>query len=63
MSRRAAIFTAEDITRALRGAMKAKMPIARCEITGDGRIVLIPGQPAGETPAQHPLAKEEEGYL
>lgn len=63
MSRRAATFTAEDVTRALRGAVKAKVPIARCEITSDGKIVLIPGEPENSPSDASRLAKDEEGHL
>ena len=41
MSRRAAIFTVTDVARAMRGAEKAGIPVARYEITGDGRIVIV----------------------
>lgn len=39
--RRAAAFTVTDVARAMRGAEKAGIPVARYEITRDGRIVLV----------------------
>jgi hypothetical protein len=40
MSRRAA-FTKADVSRALKGAVVAGLPVARFEIDQDGRIVVI----------------------
>ena len=41
MSRVPSIFRQQDLTKALRGATKAGVNIARIEIAKDGRIVII----------------------
>jgi hypothetical protein len=41
MSRRLATFSADDISRAFRGAQNAGAKVARCEIEPGGRIVLV----------------------
>ena len=38
-------FTQADVTRAIRGAQKATLPIAAVRILPDGTILLIPGVP------------------
>lgn len=42
MSRAKTAFTAAQVERALRGARKAGLPIARVEITASGSIVILP---------------------
>lgn len=41
MSRRAAKFTVVDVSRAMKGVEGAGATVARCEITPDGRIVVV----------------------
>jgi hypothetical protein len=48
MTRRAT-FTQAELTRAIKGAKAAGMAVTRCEISPDGRIVLLD---APEAPAE-----------
>lgn len=41
MTRRAARFTVVDVSRAMKGVADAGATVARCEITPDGRIVVV----------------------
>jgi hypothetical protein len=41
MARAPSIFKQQDITKAIKGATKAGVNIARIEIANDGRIVII----------------------
>jgi hypothetical protein len=41
MTRAPSIFRQQDLTKAIRGATKAGVNIARIEIAKDGRIVII----------------------
>lgn len=41
MTRRAARFTVVDVSRAMKGVTDAGATVARCEITPDGRIVVV----------------------
>ena len=43
--RRPARFTEADVSRAIKAAQKAKLPIACIRITPDGEILVIPGNP------------------
>ena len=56
MVRAPSIFRQQDITRAIKGATKAGVNIARIEIAKDGRIVIIPAAEA----AQLGAAEENE---
>jgi len=56
MVRAPSIFRQQDITRAIKGATKAGVNIARIEIGKDGRIVIIPAAEA----AQIGAAEENE---
>jgi hypothetical protein len=56
MVRAPSIFRQQDITRAIKGATKAGVNIARIEIAKDGRIVIIPAAEA----AQIGAAEENE---
>lgn len=72
MSRRQAQFSADDVSRAFKGAANAGAAIARCEIDPSGRIVLVttagaaldgPSNPAAKsklTPLQRWQAEEDE---
>jgi hypothetical protein len=42
MTRGPSIFRQQDITKAIKGATKAGINIARIEVAKDGRIVIIP---------------------
>jgi hypothetical protein len=44
--RRPALFTARDLTRALKAAQRAGLPIASVRIEPTGTIVILPGTPA-----------------
>jgi hypothetical protein len=46
MARAPSIFKQQDITKAIKGATKAGVNIARIEIAKDGRIVIITGAEA-----------------
>ena len=43
------IFRQQDLTKAIRGATKAGVDIARIEIAQDGRIVLVVGNSQEQT--------------
>jgi hypothetical protein len=45
MSRSAQPFTQGDITRAVKGAVKAGLNVQRFEVDRDGKIVVFAGQP------------------
>lgn len=51
MTRGRAAFRQGDVTRALRGAMKAGIEVARVEIGTDGKIVVVPGKPVENSAA------------
>lgn len=44
--RRKGLFTADDVTRALKGARNAGATVARLEVMADGRIVLVTAEGA-----------------
>jgi len=44
-------FTQADLKRAASGIIAAGLPIARVEIDPNGKIVIIPGQPASRKEA------------
>ena len=54
--RRTAKFKQADVTRAIKGAQKAKVQIACVKIGPDGTIALIPGQPSdmSQSPSHNP---------
>ena len=45
MGRRPSTFTQRDIARAVRGVMAAGLRVARVEISRDGGIVIVAGNP------------------
>ena len=49
MNRAPSIFRQQDLTKAIRGATKAGVDIARIEIAKDGRIVLVVGNSQDQT--------------
>jgi len=57
MMRAPSIFKQQDITKAIRGAIKAGVNIARIEIAKDGGIVIIP---AGEAAVQAEAGEDNE---
>jgi len=54
-------FTEADLKRAIRGAQKAKIPIAAVDIMPDGRIRVIPGKPEDVQLSAPSLFDEELG--
>jgi hypothetical protein len=44
--RRPILFTAPDLTRAIKAALRAGLPIASVRIEPDGAILIVPGKPA-----------------
>lgn len=46
MSRGPSTFRERDLVRALQGARKAGVEVARVEIGRDGKIVIVAGKPA-----------------
>jgi hypothetical protein len=48
-----------DLTKTLKAMAKAGLPVARIEITAEGRIVVVAGQPA--TPAEPGVESLPEG--
>jgi hypothetical protein len=48
MARARSIFKQQDITKAIKGAAKAGVNIARIEIAKDGRIVIITAAEAAQ---------------
>jgi hypothetical protein len=45
MSRGPQTFKQGDVTKAIKAAVKAGLPVARVEVSPDGRIVVIAGKP------------------
>lgn len=64
MSPRPSRFRQVDVTRALRAAKAAGIPVARYEIDADGKIVIVSGGGevgfSGETPATRAARKLAE---
>jgi hypothetical protein len=52
MSRGNRIFTQTDVTRAVKGAMKAGLSVRRFEIDRNGRILVVTGHPEEAVPAE-----------
>jgi hypothetical protein len=50
--RRPCLFKKRDVTRAAQAVLAAGLDIARVEIAKDGGIVVVPGQPEGQTTTQ-----------
>jgi hypothetical protein len=48
--RRPALFTVRDLTRALKAAQRAGLPIASVRIEPSGAIVILPGSPVAVAP-------------
>jgi hypothetical protein len=48
MSRRPYRFTEAEVTRATKAVVKAGVPVARVEVSPDGRIIVITGKPEQE---------------
>lgn len=59
MSRRLAQFSADDVSRAFKGAKNAGAAIARCEIAPDGRIVLVTTEGAALDEQNNSTAKSK----
>jgi hypothetical protein len=51
MARAPSIFRQQDVTKAIKGATKAGVNIARIEIARDGRIVIITATEAAQVGA------------
>lgn len=45
-------FTQADVTRAIRGAVAAKLQIACIRIEPDGTILIVPGNPSDAHPPE-----------
>ncbi len=60
MSRRSSSFRQIDVTRAMRGAFKAGLPVRRVEIDAAGQIVVICSE---DTPDQPESADGWEARL
>jgi hypothetical protein len=52
MPRRAANFTANDLTRAIKAALRAGLSIGCVRIEPSGAIMLVPGKPEDTVPFQ-----------
>lgn len=52
--RRPARFTEADLSRAIKAAKKAELPIGSVRILPDGTILVIPGQPETQAPSPNP---------
>ena len=48
MSRGAQTFKQGDVTKAIKAAVQAGLPVARVEVSPDGRIIVIAGRPEQE---------------
>jgi hypothetical protein len=57
MSRNAHTFKQGDISKAIKAAVKAGLPVARVEVSPEGRIIVIAGKPEQE---QAPTAEANE---
>jgi hypothetical protein len=60
MSRGPQSFRQTDVTKAIRAAMQAGLPVARVEVSRDGRIIVIAGKPEQ---AQNSKAEETSADL
>lgn len=49
--RRRAVFSQSDVSKAIRGAQKGGVEIARVEIGPDGKITIVPAKPVENAPA------------
>ena len=49
--RRPVLFTAPDLTRAIKAALRAGLSIASVRIEPDGAILIVPGKPADVVPS------------
>ncbi|RME97122.1 MAG: hypothetical protein D6773_16215 [Alphaproteobacteria bacterium] len=61
MTRRPCAFRQQDVTRAVRGAKKAGIDLARIEIAQDGKIVLV-AENGGTTEEPNDLDRELEEF-
>jgi hypothetical protein len=52
--RRPVLFTAPDLTRAIKAALRAGLPIASVRIEPDGAIIILPGKPEDVAPSPTP---------
>ena len=52
MARGSCTFRQSDVTKALKAAKDAGVPVASYEIDRDGKIVVLIGKPAGTPPAE-----------
>jgi hypothetical protein len=58
MARGAQTFRQADITRAIKAAVRAGVPVARVEVSPEGRIIVIAGKPREEE--QNPTTEANE---
>jgi hypothetical protein len=58
MSRGAQSFKQGDVSKAIRAAVKAGLPVARVEVSPEGRIIVIAGKPREEE--QNPTTEANE---
>ena len=49
--RRPILFTAPDLTRAIKAALRAGLPIASVRIEPSGAIIILPGKPEDVAPS------------
>jgi hypothetical protein len=59
MSRRQSTFSQADVTRAMRGAMKAGLTVRRVEIEATGKIVIVCVEDAPDQQFEDPAGFEE----
>jgi hypothetical protein len=58
MSRAPSTFRQQDVTRAVKAVVAAGVDIARVEIDGGGKIVIVAGKPSETTSPQDDLDRE-----
>jgi hypothetical protein len=58
MSARPSLFKETDVKRAFQAARMAGVDVARVDIGKDGKISIVPREPAKESPKTAPVAGE-----